>query len=153
MFVKNNPEFSDEVERQGRIIKDVQNAGDIANATQGGTNDANDGPRDQANDYIDSIRNDRVIADPLMCLIKVLQCLMKTEKAAAVDTGFITGALFNMFGMGDEDQGRLSQMRARQWKSWRTSKEQKTSSLRNELKAFASIMPRRGCLRNAEVNI
>ena len=155
VFVSQNPEMKPEVERQGKIIKDVQNAGDIANATQGGSNDANT-YRDQANYYIDAIRNDRVIADRIDVLDQGLAMFDENSEGGAVDTGFITGALFNMFGIGDEDQGRLSQMGISEAMEELANFKGPTTDFefeKSELKAFASIMRgedvNRGTLKSA----
>ena len=148
-YIEQNPHMADRVERQAKIIKDVQNAGDVANATTGGTNDANT-YRDQSNYYIDAVRNDRVIADRVDVLNEGLAMFDPSREGGAVDTGFIAGTLFNMFGLGSEDQGRLSQMSIAEAMEELSNFKGPTTDFefeKSELKAFASIM------RGEDVNV
>lgn len=149
VFLQENPELTESVERQAKIIKDVQNAGDVSRATTDGTNDANT-YKEQSNYYIDAIRNDRVIADRIGVLDEGLAMFDENREGGAVDTGFLSGTLFNMFGIGSEDQGRLSQMSISEAMEELANFKGPTTDFefeKSELKAFASIM------RGEDVNV
>lgn len=141
LYKTEHPELGPEIDRQGKIMKDVPNARDIAEASGRGSGDA-ERYTTESNKYINAVENDLVLEQRLGIIDEGLAMFDESNPDGPIDTGFAQGILFNVFGIGDEQQGYLASLSVEEAMNALAEFKGVTTDFeftKSELRAFAQI--------------
>lgn len=141
LFIQENPHLREEVMTNAKILKDPDNARDVAEAQGRGSGDA-ERYTTESNKYINAVENDLVLEQRLGIIDEGLAMFDESNPDGPIDTGFAQGILFNVFGIGDEQQGYLASLSVEEAMNALAEFKGVTTDFeftKSELRAFAQI--------------